>query len=182
MRTLQSDHLRLQSLSKGLLRLCLRQGVVCSAPRVPCFRPSRDSRGRKLSPIFAPVFPSVRLRASTAPRLSPKSRVEDPPQGFFRIIKNQRGGGDPSPKTPSPPPQTKVTIVGKNEIYNRENLVRPFLVHQVLGPKPPPPLPPPCSKRSPDPPPPPPPTRPGHPAHHRCATVARPQPPGPVLH
>ena len=68
-------------------------------------------------------------------------------QGFFRIIKNQ-GGGDPSPKTPSPPPQTKVTIVGKNEIYSRENLVRPFLVHQVLGPKPPPPLPPPCSKEA----------------------------------
>ena len=67
------------------------------------------------------------------------------------MIKNQ-GGGDPSPKTPSPPPQTKVTIVGKNEIYNRENLVRPFLVHQVLGPKPPPPLPP-LLKRSPAPPP-----------------------------
>ena len=67
-------------------------------------------------------------------------------QGFFRIIKNQ-GGGDPSPKTPSPPPQTNVTIVGKNEIYNRENLVRPFLVHQVLGPKPPPPLPPPAQKK-----------------------------------
>ena len=36
-------------------------------------------------------------------------------------------GGDP-PKTPSPPPH-----IGKNEIYNRENLVRPFLVHQVSG-------------------------------------------------
>ena len=40
-----------------------------------------------------------------------------------------------------------MTIVGKNEIYNRENLVRPFLVHQVLGPKPPPPLPPPAQKK-----------------------------------
>ena len=39
-----------------------------------------------------------------------------------------------------------MTIVRKNEIYNRENLVRPFLVHQVLGPKPPPP--PPCSKEA----------------------------------
>ena len=66
-------------------------------------------------------------------------------QGFFRIIKNQGGGA--SPQTPSAPPQTKVTIVGKNEIYNRENLVRPFLVHQVLGPKPPPPLPPPAQKK-----------------------------------
>ena len=52
-------------------------------------------------------------------------------------MKNQGGGA--SPRTPSPPPQTKVTIAGKNEIYNRENLVRPFLGHQVLGPNPPPP-------------------------------------------
>ena len=62
------------------------------------------------------------------------------PQRFFRTIKTQEGGGPP----PKPPPQTKVTIAGKNEIYNWENQVRPFLVHQVLGPKPPPPLPPPC--------------------------------------
>ena len=44
------------------------------------------------------------------------------------------GGG------PSPPPQTKVTIAGKNEIYKRENVVGPFLVHKLLGPNPPPPL------------------------------------------
>ena len=83
-----------------------------------------------------------------------RRRAPPPPdQGFFRIIKNQGGGA--SPKTPSPPPQTKVTIVGKNEIYNRENVVRPFLVHQVLGPKPPPPLPPsppPAQKKPPPPP------------------------------
>ena len=42
---------------------------------------------------------------------------------------------------PPPPLQTKVTIVGKNEIYNRENLVGPFLVHKRLGPRSPPPLP-----------------------------------------
>ena len=47
-----------------------------------------------------------------------------------------------------------MTIAGKNEIYKRENLVRPILVHQVLGPKPPPPLPPPAQKK-PCPPPPP---------------------------
>ena len=32
----------------------------------------------------------------------------------------------------TPPPQTKVTIVGKNEIYRWENLVGPFLVHNIL--------------------------------------------------
>ena len=48
-------------------------------------------------------------------------------------------GRDPSPQTASPPPQTKVTIVGKNEIYKRENLVGLFLVQKLLGPRPPPP-------------------------------------------
>ena len=86
------------------------------------------------------------LRPQQVCLFAPRPLADGALQGFFRIIKNQ--GGGPSPKTPSPPPQTKVTIVGKNEIYNRENLVRPFLVHQVLGPKPPPPLPPPCSKEA----------------------------------
>ena len=44
--------------------------------------------------------------------------------------------------TPPPPRiQTKVTIEGKHEIYKRENLVRPFLVHTLLAPRPPPPPP-----------------------------------------
>ena len=60
------------------------------------------------------------------------------------------GGGftpllDPPPQTlcqpPPPPPRTKVTIAGKNEIYHRENLVGPFLAHNLL----PPPLPPPSN-------------------------------------
>ena len=41
-------------------------------------------------------------------------------------------------RSPPPPARTKVTIVGKNEIYNRENLVGPFLVHKLLPPPPPP--------------------------------------------
>ena len=38
--------------------------------------------------------------------------------------------------------QTEVTIVGKNEIYNTENLVGPFWVDNFFGsrPSPPPPL------------------------------------------
>ena len=44
------------------------------------------------------------------------------------------GGGGPPPH---PPLQTKVTIVGKNEIYKSANLVEQFLVHKLL---PPPPL------------------------------------------
>ena len=32
------------------------------------------------------------------------------------------------------PPKTKVTIVGRNESYHRENLLGPLLVHKLLGP------------------------------------------------
>ena len=42
---------------------------------------------------------------------------------------------------PPPRPPTKVTIVGKHEIYMRKNLIGPFLVHKLLGPRPPPPPP-----------------------------------------
>ena len=45
-----------------------------------------------------------------------------------------------------PPPPTKGAIMGKNEIYRWENLVGPFLVHKLSGPKPPPPLPSPGQK------------------------------------
>ena len=63
-------------------------------------------------------------------------------QDVFRRIKNQG----------APPPPTKMTIAGENEIYIRENLIGPFLVHKLLGPKPRPPLqppPPPPLKRRP---------------------------------
>ena len=33
---------------------------------------------------------------------------------------------------PPPPPETKVTLVGKNKSYNRENLVGPFWGHNTL--------------------------------------------------
>ena len=68
---------------------------------------------------------------------------------------------DPSPPSPGPPPplppprsskslgvpppwtlpplQTKAAFEGKNEIYNRGNLVGPSLVHKFLSPRPPPP-------------------------------------------
>ena len=41
-----------------------------------------------------------------------------------------------------PPPQTKVAIAGKTEIYRWKNLVGPFLVHKLSGPRPPHPTPP----------------------------------------
>ena len=43
---------------------------------------------------------------------------------------------------PRPPQKTKVTIVGNNEIYRWEHLMKPFLVHKLPGPSPPPPPPP----------------------------------------
>ena len=50
------------------------------------------------------------------------------------------GGGAPPPSPPrwTPLPQTKVIIVGKKESYRWENLVGPFLVHKLLGPRSPP--------------------------------------------
>ena len=54
-------------------------------------------------------------------------------RGVFQIIKTK--GGETPPPTP---PQTKVTMVGKNEIYNRENLVGPFFIHKLWVPNPPP--------------------------------------------
>ena len=126
----------------------------CYVPSVPIFLGVVVSALGMRIPLVPAQFAlqGQRLQLKTKPPLGcgtigdPTGGVGVGGQGFFRIIKNQRGG-DPSPKTPSPPPQTKVTIVGKNEIYNRENLVRPFLVHQVLGPKPPPPLPPATQKK-----------------------------------
>ena len=125
--------------------------------------------GQEVHPYQNPTTPSVcRNRASCEPQrrttsnaFPPRSTpavergdANDParlahilPQGVFRMIKTQAGGGGGSPKTPSPPPQTKVTIVGRNETYNWENLVEPFLVHKLLGPKPPLPPPPPVKRR-----------------------------------
>ena len=48
----------------------------------------------------------------------------------------------PPPGPPFPPLQTKVTISGKNDVSNRENLVGPFFCTQNFGSQtPPPPLP-----------------------------------------
>ena len=47
----------------------------------------------------------------------------------------EEGGG--VPPGPPPLPQTKVTIVGRSDIYKKENLIGPFLVHKLLGPPPP---------------------------------------------
>ena len=57
---------------------------------------------------------------------------------------------NPPPYTPPTPPYlqgrggrlraiyaAKVTIAGKKEIYNQQNLIKPFLVHHLLGPPPP---------------------------------------------
>ena len=51
---------------------------------------------------------------------------------------SSRYGYPPPPR----PLQTKVTVVGQNEMSHRENLIGPLLVHKRLGPSPPPPPPP----------------------------------------
>ena len=59
-------------------------------------------------------------------------------QGSIRM--DVHCGRTPPPWTPPPPP-TKVTIVRKNKLYNRVNLIGISLVHTLLGPRPPPPIP-----------------------------------------
>ena len=54
------------------------------------------------------------------------------PQLYIKTAKNHR-------RTPPPPPP-KSPSWEKNQIYNRENLVGPFLVHKLLGHRPPPPF------------------------------------------
>ena len=65
-----------------------------------------------------------------------KAGVYSPPMEVLQLLYTLGGGG--IPPSLDPPPPTKVTVVGKNEIYNRQNLVGPFLVHKFLGPDPPP--------------------------------------------
>ena len=85
--------------------------------------------------------------ANAGPRLSgERDLYGGGGQGFFRIIKNQ-GGGGPLPKTPSPPPQTKVTIVGKTKftigkIWSGHFWYTKFWVQNPLPPSPP------CSKEA----------------------------------
>ena len=57
--------------------------------------------------------------------------------GIIRIIENQREGDSPPPNPLPPPlPDQREPDQRKNEIYKRENLVGPFLVPQLLGPRP----------------------------------------------
>ena len=85
-------------------------GDAVHCPTTPCPWPRKD--------LGQPPPPSLTLERPTTIEPSP------PP-------------GPPS--CPPPPPQTKVTTVGKNEIYDGENLMGPFVVHILLSETPPPP-------------------------------------------
>ena len=58
------------------------------------------------------------------------------PLGKYMERPHTAPGGPPPPLDNPPPPQTKVTIAGRTEVYRWENLVGPFLVHKLLGPRP----------------------------------------------
>ena len=75
-------------------------------PRRSCRQGGEASRLSECVRVYAPAYPP-------------------PPQGSIGMaVHHRRTGAPPLPPGPPPPPlQTKVTIVGKNEIYNRENLV-----------------------------------------------------------
>ena len=67
----------------------------------------------------------------------PMNSAHQKPQLDIRTATTTGGAPHPPPPPWTHSPQTKVTIVRKNGIYNRENLVQLFLVHNVLRPRPP---------------------------------------------
>ena len=75
------------------------------------------------------------------------------PRKYYNGCTPQERGGVTPPPPGTPPPQTKGTISGKNEIYRWENLIGPFLDTHFWVPTPPPP--PPLSSNTSLPPPPP---------------------------
>ena len=82
-----------------------------------------------------PVFSVLFVRGGGGGSQKRNGSPQPWPGLYFTLVSRKEG----QPHTPpwTPPPQTKVTIVGKKEIYERENL----LVQALLGPRPPsPPL------------------------------------------
>ena len=129
------------------LRLCASHSVQLEAEHEEQLRQAHENGLREGKAL---VIQSAAENDSQILRMPPASApLLSPPQGVFRIIKNQTGGGLPQP--PPPPFQTKVTIVGKNEIYTRKDLVGPLWdtnfwdppprgMHWKGGSPPPPPL------------------------------------------
>ena len=102
-----------------------------------------QTRSRAQGRCTVQESPLERLQGAHWRRRRPQKSgqyTERPPWG-----KNRKGTqgcirtADPHERSP-PPPLTKGTVVGKNEVYRRENLIRPFVVHRLLGPRTPPPL------------------------------------------
>ena len=115
------------------------------------------------SPVPPPPGPALEGRCCSPPAshlfesggCSHSILYVGPPPGVYQNGRTPQEGGAPPPPPQDcgvhylwfafvcflirshPPPKTKVTFVGKNEIYNQENLIGPFLVHKLLGPRPP---------------------------------------------
>ena len=85
----------------------------------------------------------MHLRLCEGPARHPAELPGDPQPSAQLYIRTADSHWNRVPPSPRPPHlQTKVTRVGQSEIYNSENLIGPFLVHKLSGPRPSP-LPPP---------------------------------------
>ena len=138
------------------------RSAACHSSAVLCSRaPRRRSSSRSRARSAAASRSRTRAQAWTRSRRSTHDKRDQCcPAGTRRL-----GTSGPPPATPSlapgeywngrtlqeegghpptPPLRTKGTVVGKNEIYNQENVIRPFLVHKLLGPRPSPLLTLPC--------------------------------------
>ena len=113
----------------------------CCPPPVPCDVP-RPWRVMRVWPLQAPSL----LSPPPRPRLC--STAETSPGSAVTPMRDEEVSGSLTLEQPTtigepPPPRGKVPIVRKNEIYNRENLIGPFLYAIFWVPDPLPPSPPP---------------------------------------
>ena len=78
------------------------------------------------------------MRSPHPPPCPPPRKQIGATRANIRMADNHWRSPPPPPLDPPPPPtpKTKVTIVGKNQIYDWENLIGPFLVCKLLGPRP----------------------------------------------
>ena len=113
-------------LDRRLEEVANRHLRTCSRP-VHCCAGTCSEAGGKCT--HAPAFPVLVGRVCT-PALPPHQ-----PCASFLFLPGR-------PLGPPPPLQTKVTIVGENEIYHWKHLVGPFRFQTFLGSSRPPPPPP----------------------------------------
>ena len=109
--------------------------AVTALSAEPPSAPPTPSLGHEAWPRFSATVlegPRGVVLHAERPRLTRAGQARVGPNSRITLERPTTIGG-----APPPPTQSKVTIVGKNEICHSENLVGPFLVHKLWVPEPP---------------------------------------------